>query len=484
MNNSLERVRPGERLRIPAAAWNRFLDLASMPHDLKADSTGSRQTVLIRNDSGSDREQFEILGLNSSAILPSVNEAEFKNQIIFTGVTPNATAHATKFAVLQEPLPAGKIGRAIISGLAITKLSTPWGEDSGPYASPVTGIYKLRPSLTSGARVLLLIPGGTESWGIISLGDQEQKNDRLTIDAVQMGNFASGQSVVAGELVASANGHWAPLYIDGCQASAFGIKKFLFFPSTSLWKTDNQFGVWEIVEAGSDTTPWRARRWRGCGSSDVYSEMHGELYVLNGTYFGDWRFAFSAFDSDLRFIQPYNYGPADITDGVLDPKNFWEIGFVSGNITAIKCGLCGYWGQQYRRLRLCPSGPTTIFGRPYQSGEVIDLEFVGDWDPSDFFEGKTWGIPGGESFDYGPLSRTTEVGLTPASYLFSGNTLFPRVSLYDGTTVRYGASGPAWDGTVVTGGWVTNIAVGQPAIITNHEARISALEAVIDGGTW
>lgn len=77
--------------------------------------------VKVKNDSGSDRDQYEILGLNGPLVLPEENEVEFRRQVAFNGVTPT-DAHSGRFCILLDAIPDGEIGRAVVSGCVAVQI--------------------------------------------------------------------------------------------------------------------------------------------------------------------------------------------------------------------------------------------------------------------------------------------------------------------------------------------------------------------------
>lgn len=124
MANDLKHVRSGERFRYSATTHNAFVDAALAhrqgQHDQTAGTARSfNQTgiVLVKNNSGADRNRFDILGISTVLIAPTENEQQFQNSVALVGITPDIAIHVGKFAVLMEPLKAGAIGRACVSGV-------------------------------------------------------------------------------------------------------------------------------------------------------------------------------------------------------------------------------------------------------------------------------------------------------------------------------------------------------------------------------
>ncbi len=119
--DALRKVKSGDPLRIPAPAYNAFVDAAidlrrrqheesREPQRLRRDS----DIILVRNDSGSTVPRFGILGLDAPIVAPG-NALEIE-RVAFIGVTPTS-GHAGRFAVLLETAAAGAIVRAAVGGV-------------------------------------------------------------------------------------------------------------------------------------------------------------------------------------------------------------------------------------------------------------------------------------------------------------------------------------------------------------------------------
>jgi len=109
MSSTLRKVRSGDPLVIPAATFNAFVDVARDYQERQRSATRDglpdwRQTgiVLVRNDSGADRQRFDVLGVAGTVIKPTDNADAFKERVALKGVTPTA-AHAGRFVILLEP---------------------------------------------------------------------------------------------------------------------------------------------------------------------------------------------------------------------------------------------------------------------------------------------------------------------------------------------------------------------------------------------
>lgn len=175
----LKHVQVGQRLEIPAAAYNAFADAAKFARGRLHEADHKKVAALrqagivkVKNASGVDQERFAILGLTEPIILPSDSIDEFKRQVAFNGVVPVKNDHRGKFAVLLEPIGEGKIGLAVISGVVPVRLKVDPDQfyDRAEIIDADTG--KLLNVPHGSARVLWIDAiGSVERWAIVRLDD-------------------------------------------------------------------------------------------------------------------------------------------------------------------------------------------------------------------------------------------------------------------------------------------------------------------------
>lgn len=122
------KVQPGERLVIPASAWNKMLDSIATPVRTGGE-LGSLEpapnTVWIKNGTGHDVPRFGVLGINGVAVDPTsgpTHEADFCRRPVLRGETPTTTGHADRFAICLEPIKSQAIGRAAMGGVFACKV--------------------------------------------------------------------------------------------------------------------------------------------------------------------------------------------------------------------------------------------------------------------------------------------------------------------------------------------------------------------------
>lgn len=128
MAGPMQKVKRGDPLVIPAATFNTFIDAARDFQDRQRSSRRDavreqRDTgiVLVRNESGADRERFDVLGIEGPIIERVDNEDEFKQRVALRGVLPSSP-HPGKFAILLEPAKDQAIVRACVDGVCVVRV--------------------------------------------------------------------------------------------------------------------------------------------------------------------------------------------------------------------------------------------------------------------------------------------------------------------------------------------------------------------------
>lgn len=176
--DDLRKVTRGTPLKIPAAAYNSFLEAAadlrnrrlgnkpgSVPHD-------TRPGILyVRNDSGEHLGQFGVLGLNGIVISPTDNEREFRSRLVMSGVTPSKASHRGRFCVLAEPIKQGRIGRAYVDSFCPVRLNVQGEQQEPRFAEIKDGSTEHLTASVFGSASILWREGGTgEQWAVVRFG--------------------------------------------------------------------------------------------------------------------------------------------------------------------------------------------------------------------------------------------------------------------------------------------------------------------------
>src|SRR5690554_6351625 len=106
--DSFRKVRPREPLRIPAAAYNAFIDAArahrGAPHDADRIVTSDRDVLRaaltpVRNGTGSTIPRFGVMGVEAPLFDAVEAPDAFRQRLALRGVAPSVEAHTGKFVI-------------------------------------------------------------------------------------------------------------------------------------------------------------------------------------------------------------------------------------------------------------------------------------------------------------------------------------------------------------------------------------------------
>jgi len=195
MSDALQKVQSGQKLVIPAAAYNSFID-AAVDYRRRTAQIGQKaepaqrqaSIVLVRNDSGSDQNRLAVLGIDSPIIDPVTNEDEFKNRVALSCVTPAENTHEGKFVVLAEPIATGKIGRAYAAGVCPAQIVV-LDEDAEAYQhADIFDAYAggLFATPNGSASILWKEEGTGLKWAVVRFGNH-QPTRVFPVDLTQIG---------------------------------------------------------------------------------------------------------------------------------------------------------------------------------------------------------------------------------------------------------------------------------------------------------
>ncbi len=150
--------------------------------------------ILVRNNSGADRQRFDIVGLASpifceSGSVPDSAMASFTSQVAFNGVVPTDD-HAAKFAVLLEPIAAGSVGRACINGICVANVDVLDADHK--FAKSSAGATSCLSSSDSGAAMIL--------W-------RENVSQGVALAVIRIGNPAGAGTAAIPVKLSASNGN-------------------------------------------------------------------------------------------------------------------------------------------------------------------------------------------------------------------------------------------------------------------------------------
>ena len=175
--SDLGKVEPGHPLRIPARAYNAFVDAAKANRALNSAGGGQHwhhsQLVAVRNISGEDQDQFAVMGIDGPIFTPTDNLQEFLDYVGLDVTTPEYPLHWGLFVILAEPIPDGEIGAATISGVTVVKLDVGVGESGWGFADVLHDRTDVLKMLQRNAEAMIVWKesGEGEKWAIVRLSN-------------------------------------------------------------------------------------------------------------------------------------------------------------------------------------------------------------------------------------------------------------------------------------------------------------------------
>lgn len=216
----LKKVRPGDPLQVPAAGYNAMVDAARAEKMRRqgierSARAGFRQTgiVLVKNNSGADRDRFNVLGIDGPIFTPAEGLDSFKNDQAFKGITPATADHLGNFVILLEPIESGKIGPAVASGVCPVRVNVT--DESHGYADVADGQAGYLASGASGAARILCVESGTgEKWAKVRIGaggGGDVSGAHTLLDATAHTDTVADTVSVGSLIVGNSNPDWDEL---------------------------------------------------------------------------------------------------------------------------------------------------------------------------------------------------------------------------------------------------------------------------------
>ena len=127
----MNKVQTGDPIQIKAATWNSFIDAAEYVKNLQSDQRGGSLSngnysgvILLKNGESTLFPRFSAMAITDVLIRPDANEPEFTGKCpAFLGRKVTNAYEEYPYAVLLEPVDAGKIGRALFAAKLEVQLS-------------------------------------------------------------------------------------------------------------------------------------------------------------------------------------------------------------------------------------------------------------------------------------------------------------------------------------------------------------------------
>ena len=219
----LQPVSSGQKLRIPAAAYNAWCAAAKAFNASRlpggAGSALRRKdyaTALVRNATGEDAMQFAILAVGGVVIDPMYGgsaEEEFRDAPVLDGYKPAGTPEEP-LVILLEPVKAGEFGQGLLSGITPAKVNV---QDNGhPCAVAIQDdVSKLQSAAAGPVRILWKAATGDDQWAVVCLNQAvaAATADEWTVfvrkngEALEWGVFDSAQDAATAGRFISASGN-------------------------------------------------------------------------------------------------------------------------------------------------------------------------------------------------------------------------------------------------------------------------------------
>lgn len=126
-------VRPGQEAidRLTSSAWMNLVTEGGLAY--RRHGSGFRHMpepsplrpgeILVRNETGADRNQYDIVAFEEPVFTRDDNTYEFQERTLFKAIEPDAIDHFYSWGVLLEPLRENAIGRCLLQGITVAKVN-------------------------------------------------------------------------------------------------------------------------------------------------------------------------------------------------------------------------------------------------------------------------------------------------------------------------------------------------------------------------
>ena len=236
----MEKVRSGEAVSIKASTWNSFVDAANFAKAARQNRLGDGLKsgvgfgiVLVKNCEERTYDRFAALSVTGVCVTADANEDEFVSCApVLQGSRVTDERVEKPYVILQEPLEAGAVGRAMVMGVTPAKVKVNDSEDG--YAIPKAGSDGSLESASTGvARILWKGSGSGAQWCLLQLGGAGggAGEDKALMCKVGSGSAQAGYQVT--------------VYPNGRSDQASSYSALMFLPDVAL-DADLPSGTWVI----------------------------------------------------------------------------------------------------------------------------------------------------------------------------------------------------------------------------------------------
>ena len=236
----MEKVRSGEAVSIKASTWNSFVDAANFAKTARQNRLGDGLKsgvgfgiILVKNCEERTYDRFAALSVTGVCVTADANEDEFVSCApVLQGSRVTDERVERPYVILQEPLEAGAVGRAMVMGVTPAKVKVNDSEDG--YAVPKAGSDGSLESASTGvARILWKGSGSGAQWCLLQLGGAGggAGEDKALMCKVGSGSAQAGYQVT--------------VYPNGRSDQSSSYSALMFLPDVAL-DADLPSGTWVI----------------------------------------------------------------------------------------------------------------------------------------------------------------------------------------------------------------------------------------------
>jgi len=182
--NRVPKVKRGDQIAFRAGHWNAFADAANSHIERqlgqgaspRADAWRPNVVIRVRNITGTDQDRGAVLGIWQPVFHPATAEDAFHAEIAIDGHVPDEDEDVGRFVILQEPIPAGKVGWAIVAGVGPVRINVE-AENEDRFADICDGVSDYLTCGASGSAFVLwrekqysTPPTTGEQWAYVLIG--------------------------------------------------------------------------------------------------------------------------------------------------------------------------------------------------------------------------------------------------------------------------------------------------------------------------
>lgn len=177
MGDAFRKVRSGQPLRLPAAAYNAFVDAAVTLRSRERNAGAGpaleapqRGIVLVRNDSEEDLAAYHALAITGVLVEPDSEDQErtFHSRTPLTAELATEDSPPLSFVLALGPIRPGEIGRCVLTGVTPARILV--NNESDTTCELAAGETVLASTPMGGVPILWKEEGTGEKWAVIEMG--------------------------------------------------------------------------------------------------------------------------------------------------------------------------------------------------------------------------------------------------------------------------------------------------------------------------